>query len=129
MDGGRSRTSQEEDEGQQASKLLRIAPQGQEKEVVTQPEPQAWLPAPMFHGEPLMDNTSLRDFNTGEGTYVADALERSLHWRGRYGGFEKPKEAGALPQHEEVLRHGKIFGTCGFSSLCSLVSNLHLAYF
>ena len=25
-----------------------------------------------------MDNTSLRDFNQGEGTYVADALERSL---------------------------------------------------
>ena len=25
-----------------------------------------------------MDNTSLRDFRGGEGTYVADALERSL---------------------------------------------------
>ena len=25
-----------------------------------------------------MDNTSLKDFNKGEGTYVADALERSL---------------------------------------------------
>ena len=25
-----------------------------------------------------MDNTSLRDFNKGEGTYVTDALERSL---------------------------------------------------
>ena len=25
-----------------------------------------------------MDNTSLRDFNKGEGTYVADAVERSL---------------------------------------------------
>ena len=25
-----------------------------------------------------MDNTSLGDFNKGEGTYVADALERSL---------------------------------------------------
>ena len=25
-----------------------------------------------------MDNASLRDFNKGEGTYVADALERSL---------------------------------------------------
>ena len=25
-----------------------------------------------------MDNTSLRDFQKGEGTYVADALERSL---------------------------------------------------
>ena len=25
-----------------------------------------------------MDNASFRDFNKGEGTYVADALERSL---------------------------------------------------
>ena len=78
MDGGRSRTSQEEDEGRQASKQLRVAPQGQEKEVDVQPEPQAWLPAPMLHGEPLMDNASLRDFNKGKGTYVTDALERSL---------------------------------------------------
>ena len=78
MDGGRSRTSHEEDEGWQASKQLRVAPQGQEKEVDAQPEPQAWLPTPMLHGEPLMDNTSFRDFNKGKGTYVADALERSL---------------------------------------------------
>ena len=78
MDRGRSRTSQEEDEGQQASKHLRVTPQGQEKEVDAQPEFQAWLPAPMLHGEPLMDNTSLSDFNKGEGTYVADVLERSL---------------------------------------------------
>ena len=32
----------------------------------------------MLHGDPLMDNTSLRDFNKGKGTYVADAVERSL---------------------------------------------------
>ena len=32
----------------------------------------------MLHGEPLRDNTSLRDLNKGEGTYVADAVERSL---------------------------------------------------
>ena len=32
----------------------------------------------MLHGEPLTDNASLRDFNKGEGTYVADAVERSL---------------------------------------------------
>ena len=41
VDGGRSRTSQEEDEGWRASKQLRVAPQGQEKEVVVQPKPQA----------------------------------------------------------------------------------------
>ena len=78
VDRGRSRISQEEDEGRWASKQLRVAPQVQEKEVVVQPEPQVWLPAPMFNGEPLMDDASLRDFNKGEGTYMADALERSL---------------------------------------------------
>ena len=52
--------------------------QGQEKEVITQFKPQAWLFAPMLHGEPLMDNASLREFRGGEGAYVANALERSL---------------------------------------------------
>ena len=32
----------------------------------------------MLHEEPLMVDASLRDFNKGKGTYVADALERSL---------------------------------------------------
>ena len=32
----------------------------------------------MLHREPLRDNTSLRDFKKGEGTYVANAVERSL---------------------------------------------------
>ena len=38
----------------------------------------AWLLAPMLHEEPLMDNASVRDFRGGEGTYVANALERTL---------------------------------------------------
>ena len=62
MDGGRSRSSQEEDEARRALKQIEIMPQGQDKEVAAQPEPQAWLPAPMLHGESLMDNASLRDF-------------------------------------------------------------------
>ena len=78
MDGGKSRAPHEEDKGWRASKQLRVVSQGQEKEVDVQPEPQAWLPTPMLHGEPLMDNASLRDFNKGEGTYVADVVERSL---------------------------------------------------
>ena len=78
MDGRKSRAPHEEDEGRWASKQLRVASHDQKKEVDVQPEPQAWLPTPMLHGEPLMDNASLRDFNKGEGTYVADAVERSL---------------------------------------------------
>ena len=78
MDGGKSRSSREEDEAPRASKQLKIGHHGQEKEVDAQSVPQAWLLAPILHGEPLMDNASLRDFREGEGTYVADALERSL---------------------------------------------------
>ena len=79
MDGGRSYSSKEEDEARRTSKQMEIMHQGQDKEVTTQPEPQALLLAPMLHGEPLMDSASLRDFKGGgEGTYVVDALERSL---------------------------------------------------
>ena len=78
MKGGKSCSSWEEDQALQASKQLKIGHQGQEKEVTIQSEHQAWIPAPMLHGEPLMDNASLRDFRGGKGTYVANALERSL---------------------------------------------------
>ena len=78
MDGGKSRSFREEDEALRASKQLKIGYHGQEKEVDAQSVPQAWLPTLMVHEEPLMDNASLRDFRGGEGTYVADALERSL---------------------------------------------------
>ena len=62
MDGGKSWFSQEEVEAPRASKQLKIGHQGQGKEVDAQPAPQAWLPAPMLHREPLMDNATLRDF-------------------------------------------------------------------
>ena len=41
-------------------------------------EPQAWLPAPMLGGEPLMDDASIRDFNGGIGCHIASALEQTL---------------------------------------------------
>ena len=78
MDGGRSSSSQEEDEAQRASKQLKVGHQDQGKEVTTHSEPLAWLLTLMLHREPLMDNASLRDFQWGEGAYVADALERFL---------------------------------------------------
>ncbi|XP_030939727.1 uncharacterized protein LOC115964585 [Quercus lobata] len=78
MDGGKSRSSREEDEALRASKQLKIEHQGQEKEAATQSEPQAWVPAPMLHEEPFMGNASLKDFRGGEGTYVVYSLERSL---------------------------------------------------
>ena len=42
------------------------------------PEPQAWLPAPMLGGEPLMDDASIRDFNGGIGCHVASVLEQTF---------------------------------------------------
>ena len=76
-----------------------------------------------------MDNTSLRDFNKGEGTYVADALERSLLLLVNMEDLKKSEEAGALPQHEEVPGHGKTFGTRSFSGLSFLVPYLYLDFF
>ena len=32
----------------------------------------------MLHGEPLLENASMRNFGDGEGDYVADALEKAL---------------------------------------------------
>ena len=45
---------------------------------VQQPEPQAWLPAPMLSGEPLTDDASIRDYNRGLGCQVASMLEETL---------------------------------------------------
>ena len=78
MDEGKSHTPQEEGEAPRAQKQLKIGPQGQGKEIDAQSALKAWLPAPILHGEPLMENASLRDFRGGEGAYVADALERTL---------------------------------------------------
>ena len=41
-------------------------------------ESQAWLPAPMLHGEPLREDASLRNFNRGIGCQVASALGEAL---------------------------------------------------
>ena len=43
-----------------------------------QPEPQAWLLAPMLRGEPLTDDASIRDYNGGIGCHVASVLEETL---------------------------------------------------
>ena len=78
MDGGKSLSSREEDEASRAQKQLKIRHQGQGKGVDAQSAPNAWLPAPMLHGEPLMEDASMRSFRDGESGYVADALERAL---------------------------------------------------
>ena len=78
MDGEKSHASQDEGKAPRAQKQLKIGNQVQGKKVDAQSTPEAWLPAPMLHGEPLMENASLRDFRSDEGAYVADALEKTL---------------------------------------------------
>ena len=80
MESGRPHPSNEE-KAHKASKQQKTshAPnRGLEREDVQLPEPQAWLPAPMLGGEPLMDDASIRDFNGGIGCHVASALEETL---------------------------------------------------
>ena len=80
METGRSRPTSEE-EAQRAVKQQKVshAPsRGAKRMDIQPPEPQAWLPTPMLGGEPLMDDTSIRDFNGGIGCHVASALEQTL---------------------------------------------------
>ena len=80
METGRTRSSSEE-EVPRPLKQLKIsqAPsRGPERGEVQQPEPQAWLPAPMLGGEPLTDDASIKDYNGGVGCQVASALEETL---------------------------------------------------
>ena len=80
METGRPRSTSEE-EAHRAVKQQKVshAPsRGVERADSQFPEPQAWLPAPMLGGEPLMDDASIRDFNGGIGCHVASALKQTL---------------------------------------------------
>ena len=80
VDVGKSRPAREED-AQRAAKQQKTkhqAVRGQERSDSQHSEPQAWLPAPMHRGEPLRDDTSIRDFNGGIGCNVASAIEEAL---------------------------------------------------
>ncbi|XP_030931166.1 uncharacterized protein LOC115957068 [Quercus lobata] len=78
MDGGKSQSSQEGDKAPRAQNQLKIGHQGQGKGIDAQSALSAWLPAPMLHGEPLLEDASMRNLRDGEGGYVADALEKAL---------------------------------------------------
>ena len=77
METGRPRPTSEK-EAQRVTKQQKVshAPnRGAERADIQPPKPQAWLPAPMLGGEPLMDDASIRDFNGGIGCHAASALE------------------------------------------------------
>ena len=68
-----------------------------------------------------MDNTSLRDFNKSEGTYVADVLERSLLLPVDMADLKN------LRRQERFLSMKRYFGMVRFSTLADflvLVSRL-----
>ena len=70
-----------DEEAQQAAKQQKVShtpSQGAERGDIQPPKPQAWFPTPMLGGEPLMDDTSIRDFNGGIGCHVVLALEQTL---------------------------------------------------
>ena len=70
-----------EEETQRAAKQQKVSHalnRGTERGDIQPPEPQAWLPVPILSGEPLMDDTSIRDFNGGIGCHIASALEQTL---------------------------------------------------
>ena len=80
METRKTRSSSEE-ETHRPSKQLKIShatSRWPEREEVQQPQPQAWLPAPMLGGEPLTDDASIRDYSGGIGCQVASVLEETL---------------------------------------------------
>ena len=80
MEPRRPRPSNEE-EAHGPSKQQRTShasSRGSKRGDVQLPEPQAWFPTPMLGGEPLIDDTSIRDFNGGIGCHVASVLEKTL---------------------------------------------------
>ena len=73
METGRARPSNEEEAHRAAKqqKTSHVPSRGSKSTDVQLPEPQAWLPAPMLGGKPLMDDASIRDINGGIGCHVA----------------------------------------------------------
>ena len=71
-----------ENDVQKASKQARTRQRGTERDAEKRSDPQvgsqAWLPAPMLNGEPLLANTSIRDFQERVASYVADVVEQAL---------------------------------------------------
>ena len=63
-----------------------------------------------------MDNASLRDFNKGEGTYVADTLERSLLLLGDMADLKN------LKRQEIFLNMKRYLGIVRFLTFVALLA-------
>ena len=123
METGRTHSSSEE-EAHRPSKQLKIShatSRGPEKGEVQQPEPQAWLPAPILGREPLTDDASIRDYNGGIGCQVSSVLEETLLL---------PKdmvELRGLRRNEVFLQAKRSLGMVLVATLQSLFFSFHLA--
>ena len=120
METGRPRPSNEE-ETQRATKQHKTShgPSREAKRADSQfLKPQAWLPAPILSGKPLMDDASIRDFNGGIGCHVASALEQTLLL---------PKDMVELRgfRRSEVFLHTKRF----LAMVCTYSPWLFLSFF
>ena len=80
METGRPRPSNEEEahRAMKQQKTSHAPSRGAERADSQFLKPEAWFPAPMLGGEPLMDDALIRDFNGGIGCHVASALEQTL---------------------------------------------------
>ena len=70
----------------------------------------------MLHRDPMMDDSSLKDFNKGEGTYVADALERSLLLPADMANLKN------LKRQEFFLSMKRYLGMVRFSTFMALLA-------
>ena len=80
VETGRLRQTSKE-EAQRVAKQQKVShspSRGAERGDIQSLAPQAWLLAPMLGGEPLMDDTSIKDFNESIGCHVALAQEQTL---------------------------------------------------
>ena len=70
----------------------------------------------MLHGEPLLEDASMRNLGDGEGGYVADALERALLLP---TDMEELRSMRICPQREEVPGYGKAPKAYNSADSCS----------
>ncbi|KAL0001352.1 hypothetical protein SO802_015133 [Lithocarpus litseifolius] len=67
-----------EDEAQSVTKQAKVGQKEAERRIDPQVTPLAWLLTPMLNGDPLPSNASIRDFQGGKASYVADVVEQAL---------------------------------------------------
>ena len=68
----------QEAKAQRAAKQAKIGQKGAKRRNEPQVAPPAWLPALMLDETPLLASASIKDFQGGKASYVANAMEQAL---------------------------------------------------